>query len=161
MLKIITGLNKILSFFLVGFFVVLLGFVCWSVFTRYVLNNPSVASEEIIRFCLIWLIFIGSAYTYGEKKHLAIEALANKLKAKQIAKVQILIYLIILAISVLILIYGGGNLSWKVYLSKQLSPTLHISMGLVYMIFPFSGLIMSIYSVVFIADEIQKLQKEG
>ncbi len=45
---------------------------CWQVFTRFVISNPSTVSEEILRYSLIWLTMIGSAYAYGKKKHLAV-----------------------------------------------------------------------------------------
>lgn len=44
----------------------------WQVIARYILNNPSTMSEEIIRYTLIWFTLLAAAYVFGKNKHIAI-----------------------------------------------------------------------------------------
>lgn len=51
----------------------------WQVFSRYVLNNPSTFTEEIMRYSLIWVGLLGSAYGFYKHEHMALTILPNKL----------------------------------------------------------------------------------
>ena len=53
--------------------------VCWQVFTRFVLKNPSTVTEEMLRYLLVWTTMVGAAYAYGRRKHLSIGILTKKL----------------------------------------------------------------------------------
>jgi hypothetical protein len=49
--------------------------VLWQVVSRYLLSSPSSFTDELAGFLLIWVGFIGAAYTTGLKGHLAIDIL--------------------------------------------------------------------------------------
>ena len=46
-------------------------------FTRYVLNDSLAWTEEIARYGLMWLAFIGGAVVTRKKSHIAVELLSN------------------------------------------------------------------------------------
>lgn len=46
-------------------------------FTRYVLNDSLAWTEEIARYGLMWLAFIGGAVVTRKRSHIAVELLAN------------------------------------------------------------------------------------
>jgi|SRR3954469_1880978 TRAP-type C4-dicarboxylate transport system permease small subunit len=46
-------------------------------FTRYVLNDSLAWTEEIARYGLMWLTFIGGAVVTRKRTHIAVELLAN------------------------------------------------------------------------------------
>jgi TRAP-type C4-dicarboxylate transport system permease small subunit len=46
-------------------------------FTRYVLNDSVAWTEEIARYGLIWITFIGSAMVIRKNTHIAVEVLLN------------------------------------------------------------------------------------
>lgn len=65
-------LNKILETVL-GLLVAVMVLGCiWQVITRFVLNNPSKYTEELLRYLLIWTTMLGVPYAYGKDKHLSI-----------------------------------------------------------------------------------------
>jgi len=50
-------------------------------FTRYVLNDSLAWTEEIARYGLMWIVFIGGAMVTRRNSHIAVELLANILPA--------------------------------------------------------------------------------
>lgn len=74
--RTIIGIASVLVVFLVA------GAI-WQVFTRFVLQNPSVFTEEVLRFSLIWVGFLGASYAFGHKEHLALTFLTSKLKKEK------------------------------------------------------------------------------
>ena len=49
-------------------------------FTRYVLNDSLAWTEEIARYALMWVVFIGGAMVTRRNTHIAVELLANAMK---------------------------------------------------------------------------------
>lgn len=49
-------------------------------FTRYVLNDSLAWTEEIARYALMWVVFIGGAMVTRRNTHIAVELLANVMK---------------------------------------------------------------------------------
>lgn len=128
--------------------------VCWQVFSRYVLQNPSSFTDELARYLLIWLTLIGAAYLVGQKEHLAIEILSQKM-SPHIQNILMNSMVFIFAISVMVI--GGFNLVSTILELEQKSPNLQIPMGYVYLAVPLSGLLISYFSV---SNIIQKYRKK-
>ncbi|SJL84019.1 Sialic acid TRAP transporter permease protein SiaT [Vibrio palustris] len=147
MTKLICILNKCLAFFCISLSGCLVVCVVWQVFSRYVLNMPSTTTDEMARFLFIWVGLMGAAYTVGQKRHLAIDLLDQMLD-NHVTK-QTLLRLFVIAISLtfagVIMVFGGSKLMFNVLASGQVSPSLGIKMGFVYMALPFSGVIMCLY----------------
>ena len=120
--------------------------VLWQVVGRYILKSPSSFTDEMAGFILVWLGLLGAAYVSGKKEHLAIDILLQKSDKKQrrIINIMIDIFVILFAISVLII---GGL--WLVYTRFELdvkSPALGIPMGYVYVVLPLSGFLIFYYA---------------
>src|ERR1700742_1851358 len=49
-------------------------------FTRYVLNDSLAWTEEIARYGLMWVVFIGAAMVTRRNTHIAVELLSNIMK---------------------------------------------------------------------------------
>jgi len=50
-----------------------------NVVLRYVFNSGITASEELARFCFLWLIFVGSVVAMRERGHLGVDSLIARL----------------------------------------------------------------------------------
>ena len=123
---------------------------CWQVFTRFVISNPSTVSEEILRYSLIWLTMIGSAYAYGKKKHLAVVFFVNVLPSKLQKGVHLIVELVVAAFIVIILFLGG----WQVVNNAvgQTSASIHLPMQYLYVATIISGVLFAFYCVLNIID---------
>ncbi|MDP8159964.1 TRAP transporter small permease [Pasteurella atlantica] len=146
--------NQFLAWFSVILSVVLVICVVWQVISRYVLGAPSIVTDELARFLFMWVGLIGAAYATGAKRHLAIDLLLLKLKNTKKQLLEIVILLTMCFFAGYILIYGGSQLAWDTHISGQVSPSLQIDMGLVYLCLPVSGGLMLFYLIV---ELIQKL----
>ena len=149
------GLNKVLEFICCVLLALMTIFATWQVASRYVFNNPSTVTEELVLICFVWMGLLGAAYLFGKQEHMAMTFLFDKLSEKNQTKVQLFYEVIIMAFAVLVLVFGGWNMS---QLSMgQLSSSLQIPMGYVYLALPLSGITTVIYNVLNIADIVKEL----
>jgi len=136
-------INKVLE----GIMIVLVGAMVigcsWQVITRFVLNNPSKYTEEFLKYALIWLTMMGTPYTYGQKKHLAITFITGRFKPKNLAFTKSMITLSILALSIGIFIIGGILVT--VNSRGQVSPAMQMPMEFYYIGLPIAGVLMVLY----------------
>ena len=132
-------------------FMVLLG--TWQIITRYVLNNPSTVSEDLLIFSFVWMALLGSAYVFGKRDHMTMVFFKEKFQAKDPKRkiaLDILAELVVMIFSALVLVLGGVQISNLAM--GQISPALGIPMGYIYLALPLSGVITIIYNVLNLAD---------
>lgn len=139
--------NRIIEYFLVAIFALLVLDVLWQVFGRYVLKQSFSFTEEFARFALIWLAILGAAYLNGKREHLAMDFLVRKLSPEKLRKRMQVIEMLMFIFALVVLVFGGGNLVYTTLYLGQISPAMHISLGYVYAIVPVSGLLIMFYSV--------------
>jgi len=121
--------------------------VLWQVFSRYVLQDPSSFTEELVRFLLIWVGILGAAYASGKRLHLAIDLLPSRLAPPQKAILQKVIDSFVLLFAVAVFIIGGGRLVYITFLLEQNSPALQLPLAFVYTVMPLSGVIIVFYKI--------------
>lgn len=121
--------------------------VVWQVFSRFVLKSPSTVTDEISSFSLIWVGLLGAAYATGQHLHLAIDLLPEKLVQKNAAFYDGFVYLMVFIFSFLVMIVGGVQLCHLSFKFEQASASLNIPLGAIYLIVPFSGLLICYFSI--------------
>lgn len=132
--------------------------VAWQVVSRYVFNEPSIFTDELARFLLMWIGMLGTTYAFGTKAHLSMDYLHTLLKKETVKKIRVVLPIlgIIFIGSVIV---GGGTLL-TLNTMQQLSPVLYIPMGYVYLILPITGVINVLYLIGYIFDELKKEEGE-
>lgn len=131
-------------------FAILVACVVWQVVSRYVLGTPSTITDEMARFLFMWTGLVGAAYTLGQRRHLAIDALPLMLGPARARYLHILVMLMIAGFAAVVMIYGGIDLMSRTLASGQVSPALRLPMGYVYGAIPFSGAMMLFYCLHFL-----------
>ncbi|WP_369413831.1 TRAP transporter small permease [Abyssalbus ytuae] len=121
--------------------------VLWGVFTRYVAGNQSSWTDELARFLLIWVGVLGAAYASGKNIHIAIDILPNYLNKKNQKKLQYFIDSIIILFVLSVFVIGGLRYVYISLSLGQTSPALRLPMGVVYLIFPLSGILIVYYKI--------------
>ncbi|MFD1415798.1 TRAP transporter small permease [Oceanobacillus jeddahense] len=80
--KIIQGLTKVADVFSVLMMILLAVTLFIGVLTRYVFSFSIPELEVVRNFCLIWMVFIGSALAVKEKLHLDIDIFSDYLSER-------------------------------------------------------------------------------
>ncbi len=143
--KIKKAMNTLLFGLCVVIMVLLVLDVSWQVLSRYLFRQPSTFTDEVARFLMIYMSFLGGAYIFGADGHLSVTSLRDKLPAKVKSWVIIFTYALIAAFAVIVMIFGSQRLILRTL--DQPSPALGLSMGIFYMILPFSAICIVIYMV--------------
>ncbi len=117
----------------------------WQVITRYVFNAPSVWTDELLRFQLIWLTMIGAPTAHGLNRVMAVTIFTDRLKPKAKNTNTLIVESIIVIFSIIILIVGGTKVALNA--STQISATLGINMFFIYFSVPICGLLFSYYGI--------------
>ncbi|MDG5767725.1 TRAP transporter small permease [Balneolales bacterium ANBcel1] len=157
---LIKGLDYLLSRLSVALMSVLVLAVLFQVFMRYVAGAPVTFTEELSRYLLIWLGLMAAAYAYRLRMHLALDLLVLKLNERQRVKLNVVIHTLIALFALSVLVYGGIQLVILTYVLDQYSPALGVSMSVVYLALPLSGIAMVLYAVEFILQELGIRRKE-
>lgn len=125
---------------------------------RFVLKSPLPWSQDVIRLCFTYLVFLGAAYCVKENAHLGIDVVVSLLKPKARRAVDLLISLVLLAFFVFLAYYGvaftqtGGS---------QMAPYLPLRMSFYYASVPVSAVLMVFYMLLQLAEQLRALGKNG
>ncbi len=121
--------------------------VLWQVVTRFIFNSPSVWTEELARFILIWLGSLGAAYGVAEGFHLEMDYFLKKTEGYRRRLLDRIILAILLLIGLGVFFFGGGRLVLLANELGQTSPALGLPMSLVYLALPLSGLLIVYFAL--------------
>ena len=161
MRHLITHINRIVERILILAMVAIVAVVCWQVFSRFILREPSSYTEELARFLLIWIGVLGASYAYRTKAHLGLDLFYQKMIPSLRKKCTFIIELCVLFTAGSILLYGGCLLMMLSFELKQTSAALGINMGYVYIVLPVSGALIVINCIENLVDcAQQKLTEE-
>lgn len=143
-------LNKFLNLLAGISFAAMVLLTCWQVFTRYILKNPSPWSEELVSYLFAWMALIGASVVTGERGHMNIPIVVDKMGDK--AKRAFLIFAEIIAFlfSAIILVYGGTKIT--ALAMGQLTSSLGVAIGVFYIVLPLCGVLNMIYALLNVID---------
>lgn len=142
LLNIKNVIERLLGFMACTLIIALSVIALWQVFTRYVLNDPSTHTEELLRYLMIWMGFFGATYCFSTQRHLSLTLLETKLSAQGKRHLHNLHHLIIIVVIALVMVVGGSRFVAEGM--GQASSTLGIQMGYIYLIMPLSGVIICV-----------------
>lgn len=130
-------------------FIAMVVLTCWQVFTRYVLQNPSSWSEELVSYLFAWASLLGASLVTGERGHMNIPILVEKMQPSMQKALGILGELVAFAFSLIILVYGGVQITQLAM--GQMTSSLGVAVGVFYVVMPLCGVLNMLYTVLNIA----------
>jgi len=141
LMKFIRKATEVVIIFL---FVVLVSAVFLQVVARYAFNSPPSWTEELARYCQVWIIILASSICIRKGSHLAVDYLSHKFPPFMSRFIQVLISILIAVYVAVVTVFG-----WRLMLigHYQLSPAMQINMSYIYIIFPLGGLLMFVEAV--------------
>lgn len=143
-------LDKVLGVLSGASFLLMVALTCWQVFTRYILQNPSSWSEELVAYLFAWMALFGASAVVGERGHMNIPIIVDMMKPGLKKVFQIFSELIGLGFAAIILVYGGVQITSLAM--GQMTSSLGVAIGVFYVVLPISGVLNCIYSVLNIID---------
>ena len=131
-------------------FLAMVALTCWQVLTRYVLQNPSSWSEELVSYLFAWMALFGASLVVGERGHMNIPIVVERLGEKGRKFFAIFAELVALVFSGVILVYGGIQITSLAM--GQMTSSLGLPIGVFYIILPLSGVLNIVYTILNIVD---------
>lgn len=143
-------LTHILNVMAGGSFLAMVLLTCWQVFTRYVLQNPSSWSEELVSYLFAWMSLLGSSIVVGERGHMNVSVFVDHLGREARTALAVFAELSACLFAAVILVYGGIQITNLAM--GQMTSSLGIAVGFFYIVLPVSGMINVIYTILNIMD---------
>lgn len=116
------------------------------VFMRYVMENSLSWSEELARFCFIWLVYIGISYGVKRAKHVRVEAILSVLKRRGKFVINLIANVLFLYFAIYATYYGFSIMN-SIQATGQTAPALGIPMSIMYLGMPI-GMLLTIIRLV-------------
>ncbi len=149
-------LDKAIMVFCVFLFMMMTVVGTYQIVTRYFFNSPSTISEEIITYSFTWLSILSAAYVFGSRGHLSMAFIYNKFTGAKRVCLDILSEVLVIITALLLLVYGGYIMAAENM--SQLTASLGVNMGIMYAVLPLSGVIITIYGLLNLADMFAKFK---
>lgn len=115
-------------------------------------------AEEVSRYSLLWITFLGAAAVLERAEHIRIDFFVRLLPARVRALLDLFVDLCMAGFLVLLLIYGV-SLAHKTM--DHASPILGITLGYIYAIIPASAAVMTFYVACFLREDWRRLTTRG
>lgn len=149
--KIDNAVNKFEGAVSVTLFLIMVLVVCWSVICRRVLKITFLQGEELARYLMIYVVFIGTSVGVKNKSHIGVEVFVDLLpeKAKRYTKIftEILCMLIFIVLFVLSI-----QMMQHLIETMQMTTTTQVPMFCIFVCVPVSMFLGILHYVVEIAE---------
>lgn len=123
---------------------------CWQVITRYIMQNPSSWSEELVSYLFAWMSLLGASIVVGERGHMNIPILVERMGKSGRKFFAIFAEIVAFLFAAIILVYGGIQITTLAM--GQMTSSLGIAVGIFYVVLPMAGVINMIYTVLNIVE---------
>jgi TRAP-type C4-dicarboxylate transport system permease small subunit len=143
-------LDKVLNVLAGVSFIAMVLLTCWQVFTRYILSNPSSWSEELVGYLFAWMSLFGACLVTGERGHMNIPLLLEKVKPGLQKILGIFSEVIACIFATVILVYGGVQISSLAM--GQMTSSLGVPIGVFYVVMPVCGVLIALYTIINIVE---------
>lgn len=124
--------------------------VAAQVFARYVLNHSLFWSEELARFLLVWLTFLGATVAYRRQVNPGVDILVRRLTGLSRRLCATVVHLCALALFGVMVVYGY---QFAHFVRLQVTPALGLPKWLPHAIIPISGAILAVHALGFLVRE--------
>jgi len=134
-MKIIRWIDDHIEEVLLTFFSSLMVAVIFLQVVMRQFDNSLSWSEELARYCFIWLVYMGISYGVKKQRHVKVDVVLLLLKQRGQIIVNIIANLLFMAFAIFVIRYGF-DIANQLLSFGQKSPANQIPMGLIYMATP-------------------------
>ena len=156
--KLSRSINHWVEFLLFGLGFSMSIIVAVQVFCRYVLNHSLFWSEELARYLLVWLTFLGASVAYRRKIHPGIDLVYARMPGSVQRIFVISVYLASIVLFGVMIFFG---VKFSYFVRLQISPALYLPKWIVFSIIPLSGLILMVHALSFLLRELKGRDRDS
>lgn len=154
-IQFLASYYRVLKWGLAALLAVMIVPVTLQIISRYTGLIPKyIWTEEVARFCFVWLIMIGSIVGVREGAHFEVDVLPLSDEPARRAKARLVIHGLM---CVLALVFAWFGYEFAVFGSSQQSEMSGINMVAIYASFPVAGLSWCLFLFEKIAEDIETL----
>ncbi len=155
---ILDKLEKIILWLLALLFAIMVVSLFYQIVMRFLFKSANAWSEELTRYSFIWMTMLGSAIATRRSRNMDVDFIVNRMP-KLLKNVNTVITKgLIIAFLLVITVYG---ISLVGITFKQLSAGLRVPMACIYAAVPTGGILMLIFTIEVIINDIKSKVKEG
>jgi TRAP-type C4-dicarboxylate transport system permease small subunit len=155
--KILDVYYRLLQVLITALMFVLIIPVSMQILSRYTGLIPRyIWTEEIARFCFVWIVMIGAMIAVRDGTHFDVDVLPQGSRRAQ-AWSRIFVHLAMFAASLIFLVYGWGFAQFG---AKQLSEIASLPMLTIYIAWPLAGATMAVFLLEKFVEDIKILRGE-
>lgn len=151
-------IDKTLSYVVAALLVAMSFTVFGNVVCRYFLDASLAWYEEVSRFLLIWIVFLGAVIAFIKGDHLGIDVLLIFLPPRPRQVVVVAADLLVL-LALAIMFQGGWEMAMDSLASGWVASSVPIPYGWVYMVGPVSAALMFVQAVIKTAADMKALKE--
>ena len=137
--RLLSRLVESLVILIAGLIVVI---VTAEVTLRYLFSHSMIFTEELSRYLMVWIVFLGSALAIRDGSHIRIQILVNRLGLRMQQIVKLAAYGLIIAFLIFITVEGLKILPRQL---QQMCITIDISLFYFYLAIPVGSILMIIF----------------
>ena len=123
---------------------IIFSIICSAVFTRYLLNYVPSWSEEVPRYLLVWVSYLGAALAVKYKEHISLDFFFNLMpvRARQVG--HLFLNVLIAIVGVIMFVFGIGLVR---QFGDDLMESIPVKNFWLYLAMPISGGLIVLYII--------------
>ena len=151
-------MDKILSYIVAALLVAMSGVVFGNVISRYFLDTTWGWYEEVSRFLLIWIVFLGAVIAMIRSDHLGIDLLPLVFSPR-VCRAMVILTDVLVLLALAIMCQGAWDMAIDSLRSGWVASSIPIPYGWIYMIGPVSAVLMFIQTLIKTAGDVRSFRE--
>lgn len=153
--KILSGLLRVAAFSVIVISVVMVLVTLAQVIFRYIIAAPLPWSEEMARYCFVWIVFLGGAIGLSRGIHLGVDIFVNLLPDRLRVGLDVFSNVLIACFAAAVVYASYPVISMNM---MQRSPALSVQMSWIYIAIPISMCLIFLICVERVVNTIRASQ---
>ncbi len=139
---ILRAITAAVKWFMLAMATAIFVIICYTVFTRYLLNFVPSWSEEVPRYLLVWITYLGAALAVNYKEHISLDMFFNLMPARGRRVGHLILNLLVGIVGLIMFVYGIGLVQ---QFGDDLMESIPVKNFWLYIAMPISGGLIILY----------------
>ena len=144
-------LVKINNFIVILMLMIMFVLVFINVITRYSMGFSMNWAEEVSRYLMIWIAYLGIGLAMREKRHASFQVLYDILPKKYVPYIKLLVSLIIIIFMIFLVVLG---FQYSQFAMRNKTAVLRLPIGYIYLCIPIGALTFLLHFILILKEYI-------